>query len=79
VPAPPPMMRPPPLASTATPPGHRRVRVSVRTSVRDSSLLVVRPLAEGDAPPTGTREAYLVMAHEDHEVDAFDSNRKTAP
>jgi hypothetical protein len=43
-------------------PGQKRVRVSVRTSVRDSDLLVVRPLAEGEAAPAGTREAYLVMS-----------------
>jgi len=41
-----------------------RVRVSVRTSVRDASLLVVRPLAAGEALPPGTREAFLVMSEE---------------
>jgi hypothetical protein len=35
--------------------------VSVKTSVRDPDLLVVRPLAEGQPPPPGTREAFLVM------------------
>jgi hypothetical protein len=35
--------------------------VSVKTSVRDPSLLVVRPLGEGQSPPAGTREAFLVM------------------
>jgi hypothetical protein len=39
----------------------RRVRVSVRVSARDGTLLVVRPLADGESPPAGTREAYLVM------------------
>ena len=38
-----------------------RVRVSVRTSARDGTLLVVRTLAEGQTPPPGTREAFLVM------------------
>jgi hypothetical protein len=42
--------------------GPARLRVSVRTSVRDAGLLVVRPLADGQAPPPGTREAFLVMA-----------------
>jgi hypothetical protein len=39
----------------------KRLRVSVRLSVRDSSLFVVRPLAEGQAAPPGTTEAVLVM------------------
>jgi hypothetical protein len=38
-----------------------QIRVSVRTSVRDAGLLVVRPLPDGQAPPPGTREAFLVM------------------
>jgi hypothetical protein len=36
-------------------------RVSVKVSVRDPKLLVVRPLAEGESAPAGTREAFLVM------------------
>jgi hypothetical protein len=55
-PAPPPPSHRPPIPS----PG--RVRVSVRTSARDPSLLVVRPLAPGQALPEGAREAFLVMA-----------------
>jgi hypothetical protein len=39
----------------------KRVRVSVRMSVRDSSLFVVRPLPEGQPAPPGTTEAVLVM------------------
>jgi hypothetical protein len=38
-----------------------RLRVSVRKSARDPALFVVRPLPDGQAPPPGTREAYLVM------------------
>jgi hypothetical protein len=40
------------------------LRVSVRTSARDASLLVVRPLGAGEALPPGTREAFLVMAED---------------
>jgi hypothetical protein len=59
----------PPSKPPAPPPSHRppvpsagRVRVSVKISVRDPLLLVVRPLAEGEMPPEGSREAFLVMA-----------------
>jgi hypothetical protein len=45
--------------------GQTRVRVSVRRSVRDEGLLVVRLLATGEAPPVGTREAVLVMDADD--------------
>jgi hypothetical protein len=38
-----------------------RIRVSVKTSARDPSLLVVRALADGAAAPPGTRVAFLVM------------------
>jgi hypothetical protein len=41
------------------------VRVSVKTSVRDGSLLVVRPLADGAAIPAGTREALLTFVNDD--------------
>lgn len=41
------------------------VRVSVKTSVRDSSLFVVRPLADGAAVPAGTREALLTFVNDD--------------
>jgi len=37
----------------------------VKTSVRDPSLLVVRPLADGQSLPAGTREAFLVMSARD--------------
>jgi hypothetical protein len=36
-----------------------RMRVSVKTSVRDPRLFVVRPLAEGEAAPAGTLEGFL--------------------
>jgi hypothetical protein len=41
------------------------MRVSVKTSVRDGSLLVVRALAEGAALPAGTREALLTFVNDD--------------
>ena len=41
--------------------GETRLRVSVRASVREPGLLVVRTLAEGESPPPGTREGFLVM------------------
>jgi hypothetical protein len=47
---------PPPVAAET------RLRVSVRTSARDPGLLIVRELPEGQAPPAGAREAFLVMA-----------------
>jgi len=40
-------------------------RVSVKASVRDPNLLVVRPLGEGESAPAGTREAFLVMSAPD--------------
>jgi hypothetical protein len=42
-----------------------RLRVSVKTSVRDPSLLLLRPLPEGQQAPTGTREGFLVLAETD--------------
>jgi hypothetical protein len=69
---------PPPLpaqvirhAAPATEPSENRsrVRVSVKTSVRDPNLLVVRRLDEGKALPPGTREGWLVMP-ESTNVDA---------
>jgi hypothetical protein len=48
-------------------PTGQRIRVSVKASVRDPSLLVVRPLAEGRPLPLGTREGFLVL--EDEEAD----------
>jgi hypothetical protein len=70
--APPPPPRPERsvAASTILPPPTRgaprtteRLRVSVRISVRDPGLFVVRPLPEGAALPTGTREGFLVMTN----------------
>jgi hypothetical protein len=45
----------------------QRIRVSVKTSVRDPNLLVVRPLAEGRPLPPGTREGTLVLSEEQTE------------
>ncbi len=70
---PPPM---PPMPAHAPSPGggaapaagwgrDTRMRVSVRTSVRDPQLLVLRPLADGQTPPMGTREGFLVLADVD--------------
>lgn len=39
-----------------------RMRVSVKTSLRDPSLLLLRPLSDGQLPPAGTREGFLVLA-----------------
>jgi hypothetical protein len=39
----------------------RRVRVAMRTSVRDPCLFIVRLLAEDADPPPGTVEAYLLL------------------
>jgi hypothetical protein len=62
---------PPPVAprrdgASTAPPQHAqtpeaRLHVFVKTSVRDPNLLIVRPLAEGQRPPAGTREAFLVL------------------
>lgn len=68
---PPPASAPPPPpqprvlesgpAPVAAPVSEARRRVSVKVSVRDPDLLVVRPLADGEAAPAGTKEAFLVM------------------
>lgn len=66
--------KPPPLPQThvvATGPsilethGGGRIRVSVKTSVRDPGLLLIRPLGEGQTAPGGTREAFLVLSDAD--------------
>jgi hypothetical protein len=56
-------MRPPPPQSvqSAPAPGEVRRRVYVKVSVRDPDLLVVRPLADGESAPAGTREAFLIV------------------
>jgi hypothetical protein len=65
---------PPPLAPagaswpTAVRDRDARTRVSVKISVRDPNLLLLRRLADGQVPPTGTREGFLVLG--DAEVDA---------
>jgi hypothetical protein len=49
-------------AAALSQPAPAGVRVSVKYSLRDPTLLVVRRLAEGQTPPAGTREALLVMS-----------------
>jgi hypothetical protein len=80
-----PKTAPPPLPTQASrpapPPSGRqetqaRVRVSIKTSVRDPTLLIVRRLGEGKAPPAGTREGWLVMP-ESTSVDAAPSAGKS--
>jgi hypothetical protein len=51
-----------------------RMRVSVKTSVRDPRLLLIRPLADGQAAPAGTREGYLLLAGADGDIDARSSS-----
>lgn len=64
---------PPPAASAAAPPtpaaqspavtnAGERLRVSVKSSVRDPDLLLVRVLKSGQAVPAGYREAFLSPA-----------------
>lgn len=40
------------------------MRVSVKSSVRDPNLLLLRPLPEGQSPPVGTREGFLVLTED---------------
>jgi hypothetical protein len=47
--------------------GERRLRVSVRFSVRDPQLFVVRPLADGAVAPAGTQEAVLTWTGSESE------------
>lgn len=74
--------RPPPVApvspfalvagTAATPAawGHDvRMRVAVKTSVRDPGLLLIRGLADGQRPPAGTREGFLVLADAESDAD----------
>jgi hypothetical protein len=39
--------------------------VSVKVSVRDPNLLLVRLLPDGKAPPPGTRSAFLLLTESD--------------
>lgn len=57
-----------PRPTTVPPPSQVRMHVSVKASVRDPNLFVVRPLAEGQAPPPGTRVAYLLLGDGDVEL-----------
>lgn len=56
-----PLRAPPQALDSVAPSSEVRRRVSVKISARDPGLLVVRPLAEGEPVPAGTREAFLVM------------------
>ena len=76
---------PPPVApghhgTSAAPPqrgqtSELRLHVSVRTSVRDPNLLIVRPLAEGQRPPPGTREAFLELVDTESPPNAPNGGR----
>jgi hypothetical protein len=48
----------------------KQVRVSVKTSARDPSLIIARPLADGQTLPAGTREALLVLVDPSAEPSA---------
>jgi hypothetical protein len=68
-------LRPPPQSMGSAPPAAEvRRRVSVKVSARDPSLLVVRPLAESESAPPGTREAFLIMV--DTSVGAADASSR---
>ncbi len=64
-------IRPPPPVSVAVQAPalpamwQSRLRVSVKASARDATLLVVRPLPEGQRPPPGTHEAILTLVEGD--------------
>jgi hypothetical protein len=79
-PAPPvsPASRAPPVSSAVAAPEawihDVRMRVSVKTSVRDPRLLLIRPLADGQAAPAGTREGFLLLAGADGDIDARSSS-----
>jgi len=76
-PAPPASRAPPVSGSVVAPEAWThdvRMRVSVKTSVRDPRLLLVRPLANGQVAPAGTREGFLVLAGADGDVDARSSS-----
>lgn len=62
-------VRVPPASSDQTLRVRATMRVSVKTSVRDASLLVVRPLADGAAVPAGTREALLTFVNDEDTSD----------
>ena len=55
---------------TALPDLPPRLRVSVKTSVRDAGLLFVRALADGEEAPPGTLEAFLVREAAEANADA---------
>jgi hypothetical protein len=64
------------VAPPAAAPQENRLRVSIKTSVLDPTLLVVRRLDEGKAPPAGAREGWLVIP-ESTSVVAAPSNGKS--
>ncbi len=57
----PPAPAAPPSSLNPAPVGDKGLRVSVKTSVRDPNLLLLRPLPEGESPPFGTREGILLF------------------
>ena len=76
--APPPLPQAKRPAPTSTAPAgsQRRFRVSIKTSVLDPSLLVVRRLEEGMELPAGASEGWLEMSAPTN-VDEADANRKS--
>jgi len=58
-------LAPPAIPADAVPQSHPalggQMRVSVKTSVRDPKLFVVRPLADGEAAPAGALEGFLSL------------------
>jgi hypothetical protein len=66
-----------PLPPPVKLPVGQRIRVSVKTSVRDPGLLVVRPLAEGRPLPPGTREGTLVLSEDPAEDARSHTNGST--
>jgi hypothetical protein len=45
--------------------GQEGIRVSIKRSVRDENLFVVRRLEAGKSPPPGSTEGFLLLAEED--------------
>ena len=77
--APPPQYAPPAAQYSLPSPGQEtRIRVSVKLSVRDPNLLIARPLAHGEPPPPGTREATLLLVEPAAEP-ATSSNGEPSP
>jgi hypothetical protein len=70
-------MLPPPTRSTTRANGRTApIRVSIRTSLRDPDLFVVRALPEGAAAPAGTREGTLLLASVQEVLDRDDETEE---